>query len=72
MNNIIQWNCRGFNANFEELSLLVQSFHPIAFCLQETYLKEKDNINFKDYTPYSTYSKPEDRASGGCYNSFQK
>ena len=25
-NNILQWNCRGFSANFEELSVLVDKY----------------------------------------------
>ncbi|VDI62513.1 Hypothetical predicted protein [Mytilus galloprovincialis] len=44
--NIIQWNCRGLKINLLELTLLVQSFLPIAFCLQETHLKESDNVYF--------------------------
>ena len=67
MNNIIQWNCRGFKANFNELSLLDQSFSPIAFCLQETHLKksEENKIKFKGYTMYNAYSKNEEQATGG-------
>jgi hypothetical protein len=36
MNNIIQWNCRGLKIHFIEITLLVQAFLPVAFCLQET------------------------------------
>ena len=42
MSHIIQWNCRGLKTNFIEISLLVQAFLPVAFCLQETHLKETD------------------------------
>ena len=65
MINIIQWNCRGFKAIFLELNLLVQSFLPIAFCLQETHLKETDKISLKGYSMYSTFSEENERASGG-------
>ncbi|VDI64455.1 Hypothetical predicted protein [Mytilus galloprovincialis] len=65
MTNIIQWNCRGLKINLLELTLLVQSFLPIAFCLQETHLKESDNVSLKGYNMYSTFSKVDERAAGG-------
>ena len=49
MSTIIQWNCRGLKINLLELSLLVQAFLPVALCLQETHLKESDNVNIKNY-----------------------
>ena len=45
----LQWNCRGFKVNFNELSLLIQKYCPEALCLQETHLKETDKINIKKY-----------------------
>ena len=44
MDSIIQWNCRGLRHNYNELKLLISSHNPIAVCLQETYLKNTDNI----------------------------
>ena len=43
----IQWNCRGFKVNFNELSLLIQNHNPVALCLQETHLKDTDNTSIK-------------------------
>ena len=60
----IQWNCRGFRVNFNELSLLIQNHNPVALCLQETHLKDTDNSNIKNYTMYNHYAQA-DRASGG-------
>ena len=60
----IQWNCRGFKVNFNELSLLIQNPNPVALCLQETHLKDTDNIRIKNYTIYNHYAQA-DRASGG-------
>ena len=60
----IQWNCRGFRVNFNELSLLIQNYSPVAICLQETHLKDTDKINMKNYTMYNHYAQG-DRASGG-------
>ena len=63
---ILQWNCRGFKVNFNELSLLIQNHCPVALCLQETHSKETDKINLKNYVTYNCYAKT-DRASGGSF-----
>ena len=42
---IIQWNCRGLKANINELLFLTQC--PSIICLQETFLKQNDNINIR-------------------------
>ncbi|VDI42551.1 Hypothetical predicted protein [Mytilus galloprovincialis] len=65
MTNIIRWNCRGLKINLLELTFLVQSVLPIAFCLQKTHLKESDNVSLKGYNMYSTFSKVDERAAGG-------
>ena len=43
----LQWNCRGFKVNFNELSLLIQNYCPEALCLQETNFKETDKKTLK-------------------------
>jgi len=53
---LLQWNCRGFRANFNELQLLTSKYIPQAICLQETLLQDTDDINFRGYTPLNTYS----------------
>jgi exonuclease III len=50
---IIQWNCRGVRANYNELQILTETYSVIAFCLQETYLTNTDQLTFKYYTHYS-------------------
>jgi len=49
---ILQWNIRGLQANREELDLLSSNLDPTVICLQETFLKENRNINFKYYSSY--------------------
>ena len=49
-NSVIQWNCRGLRPNFDELSILVVKYNPLAICLQETFLKDTDNIMLGDLT----------------------
>ena len=43
-NSVIQCNCRGLRPNFDELSILVVKHNPLSVCLQETFLKDTDNI----------------------------
>ena len=64
-NRIIQWNCRGLKTNYEETLLLLQDYKPAALCLQETHLKETDNISIKNYTAFHTFSANNERAAGG-------
>ena len=45
-NTIIQWNCRGLRA--DELQLLLNDYEPAVVCLQETYLKEPNNVTFRN------------------------
>ena len=37
---IIQWNCRGLRANYNEILILMSLFSPSVICLQETFLKQ--------------------------------
>ena len=61
---IIQWNCRGFKVNFNELALLSQRYNPQAICLQETHFKKNDNIDMRGFTIYNAFS-PDEKAKGG-------
>ena len=46
-NDILQWNCRSVKANFEELTLLINEQKAVAVCLQETFLKDSDQVTLK-------------------------
>ena len=35
--SIVQWNCRGYSSNFEELKYLIKEKSPECLCLQETF-----------------------------------
>ena len=58
-NSVIQWNCR------DELSLLIVKHNPLALCLQETFLKDTDNITVRGFNLYHKCQETENRASGG-------
>ena len=63
--SILQSNCRGLKTNYNEIFILTTLFSPIVFCLQETFLKTTDNINFKNYSLYNHIATENQRASGG-------
>ena len=54
-NNVIQWNCRGARANYDDLvNILVPKYQPAVINLQETKLTPECEDDFKitGYTPY--------------------
>ena len=63
---IVQWNCRGFWNNFEEIKSILALKEPVLLCLQETYLKASAKCSLKGYAENSTYSTARDgRPIGG-------
>ena len=64
-NTIIQWNCRGLKPNFDAISLLLNKHNPIAFCLQETFLKDSDKISFKNFNICNHICTTGEKATGG-------
>ena len=63
--SIIQWNCRGLKANYNEILILTTLLSPTVFCLQETFLKTTDKVNFKNYSLYNHIATENQKASGG-------
>ena len=65
-NHIINWNCRGFRQNIDEIKMMLRDYDPMALCCQETYLKASNTIEFRKYLSYHIHSEAVDgRASGG-------
>ena len=66
MATLLQWNCRGFRANRSDIDLLIQSYSPVAICLQETLLA---NITYSipRYVPYHIFASLDNnnRPHGG-------
>ena len=62
--SIIQWNLRGFQANFEELTLLSRRYKPAVFGLQETFLTSSKTPSFSGFN-ILTKNSLNDRATGG-------
>ena len=63
--SILQWNCRGLKANYNEILILTTLLAPSVICLQETFLKQTDMISFKNYTIYNYITDANQKASGG-------
>ena len=63
LNRILLWNCRGLNANYEETLLLFKDYEPAALCLQETHLKDTDNISIRNYTAFHIFFANNERAA---------
>ena len=61
--SILQWNFRGFKANYNEI--LITLLAPSVICLQETFFKQTDMISFKNYTLYNYITDAIQKASGG-------
>ena len=62
---ILQWNCRGIKANYENLELLILELNPKIICLQETFLKPSESLNFPNYTSIHKMLNNPRKASGG-------
>ena len=62
---ILQWNCRGIKANYENLELLISELNPKIICLQETFLKPTDSLNFENYSSIHQMMDNPRKASGG-------
>ena len=64
-NKILLCKCRGVKANYEELLLLLNEYNPKVVCLQETFLKDKNQLNIKHSQSYDHLYTDGHRASGG-------
>lgn len=64
-NTILQWNCRGIKANYNEILILLSLLTPQIICLQETKLGQSDDVTFRNYTSYNYINKDCQKASGG-------
>ena len=62
---VLQWSCRGLKPDFGEVGLLLDGHNPIAFCLQETFLRDSDTISFKRFDMFDHVCAAGEGASGG-------
>ena len=65
LTEILQWNCRGIKANYENLELLILELNPKIICLQETFLKPSDTLSFSNYSSIHNMKNSPRKASGG-------
>ena len=62
--SIIQWNLRGFQANFEELTLLSRRYKPAVFGLQESFSTSSKTPSFSGFNILTKHFL-NDRATRG-------
>ena len=63
----LQWNCRGLRSNFAEFKVLLSDTNPEAFCLQETFISNENQVKIRGYQLIHSLAitNGEGRSSGG-------
>lgn len=59
--NVIQWNCRGYHSNYEDILSLIHNFRPYSIALQETMQARP----LKSPRNYHIYSQNDQRSTAG-------
>ena len=54
MHKVLQWNCQGYSAKYEDLKLLLSTHYPSVVLLQESMLNDFNSI--RPPTGYSIYN----------------
>ena len=71
---VLQWNCRGFRPNFEEIKNLISNFRAYILALQETHFKDSDNVHIRGLDHYfkTCMSEVDGRFTDGCSTFVKK
>lgn len=64
-NSILNWNCNGFYSHYEDFQILLNTYDPIIFALQETNLRSTNSLSLKNYIIYRKEIDDAIRAHGG-------
>ena len=65
LETIVQWNINSFFKKLPDIHRIIADFQPLALCLQETNLKNKNYPTLKNYHGYFKNRSNQNRASGG-------
>ena len=71
-NKILEWNCWGISANYKKPLLYLNEYNFKVVCLQEIFLKDKNQLNIKHFQSYNRLYKDGHRASGGVSSFVRK
>nr|BDT63038.1 MAG: hypothetical protein [Trachysalambria curvirostris nimavirus] len=66
MDTIMQWNCQGVHAKWEELQHLLASCNPVCVCLQEIISRENQSISLRGYQTWAHFGSNNGRPHGGA------
>jgi ribonuclease HI len=61
----MQWNIRGFSSHFPHLQQALDTLHPNVVCLQETFLKPKNNPKLRNFQSSPARKDRANREGGG-------
>ncbi len=64
--DILSWNCKGFYHHYEDLRLLLATYHPYVLCLQETHLRSNQIPALSSYTVLTAMPAVNTHAHGGA------
>jgi len=65
-NSILQWNCRGYKSNLNEIQILIQEYNPVVISLQETLVTQINSFKLKHFNSYQVAaSVTNGKANGG-------
>ena len=62
---MLQWNCQGLRAKFEEIKILIHDYSPICIALQETMVGINKAPCPRDYSLFHTEYNAERGSHGG-------
>ena len=62
--NVLQWNCRGYYSNYENLILLIKEYQPCCIVLQETMHGSKPIKAPRGYCTYATSNTSSNAGQG--------
>lgn len=61
---LIQWNCNGARARYNEINQLIFEYNPDIICLSETFLNPKAPYNCRGYTCLRKDRDPPGKGGG--------
>ena len=61
----LQWNLDGYFKHLHELQILINRYHPLVICLQETHFRPNHKVSLKNYSIYRQDYIDAKQACGG-------
>lgn len=62
---LLNWNCNGYYHHLEEIQLLISEYNPVILAIQETHLKDNQQVKLRNYDIIHKNEASGLRAHGG-------